>query len=290
MIAKKSILVTGANGLLGRQALEEMKGAYNLHALVHREPENILGGVEYHLIDLASDWSYSSLPHHIDFVIHLAQSSRYREFPDQAINVFRINIQSTALLLDYSRIAGASMFIYASSGGVYGSGRKAFFENEPVEKPGNLDYYLNSKLSSEILVQSYATLMHVTVLRFFFMYGKGQKKSMLIPRLVDNIASGQSISLQGQTGILINPVHVTDACKALQAVLKTKGSAIYNIAGPDVLSLRDICEIIGRLVGKKPKYSWVPEKTSNLIGDISAMSNKLAKPSIHFPDGIIDLI
>ena len=59
------------------------------------------------------------LPSHIDGVLHLAQSHAYRDFPAGAVDMFRVNVASTASLLEYARRAGASRFYLASTGSVY---------------------------------------------------------------------------------------------------------------------------------------------------------------------------
>jgi nucleoside-diphosphate-sugar epimerase len=86
--------------------------------------------------------------------------------------------------------SGVGSFIYTSSGGIYGNGNEPFLENTPIVPFGDLGYYLGSKACGEILVQSYANIFQVNVVRPFFLYGPTQKRDMLIPRLFDNIAKG----------------------------------------------------------------------------------------------------
>ena len=138
------------------------------------------------------------LPAAADVVVHLAQSEHYRDFPAQAMDVFNVNVASTAMLLDWSRRAGVSQFILASSGGVGGAQRSH-------------SYYLASKQSAESLSAGYAALFQVLVTRFFFVYGSGQKRGMLVPRLIDAVQSGDRIPLDGADGPRLNPVHVDDA-------------------------------------------------------------------------------
>lgn len=290
MSESQRILVTGANGLLGRHAVATLRETHEVHAMVHTLPQDALDGVIYHVLDLASDWSTAALPSKIDSVFHLAQSSRFREFPELALDVFRVNVDSTARLLDYARRAGAKRFVFASSGGVYGAGAQAFTENSPIIPHGKLGYYLASKLCSEVLVQNYAQLMGVTILRFFFVYGAGQKRSMLIPRLVDNIFEGRAITLQGNDGIRINPIHVSDAVRSLQSCLELEGSHTFNVAGPDVLSLRELAELIGQAVGKAPVFNCEEVEPKHLVADIEEMQLKLVKPQVGFAEGLKELL
>ncbi|HOM06193.1 MAG TPA: NAD(P)-dependent oxidoreductase [Syntrophales bacterium] len=284
------VLITGADGLLGRNALKALKSDFDIYAIVHKSPVDPLQDVNYLILDLSEHWSISNLPNSIDIVIHLAQSSHFRNFPEKALDIFQVNVASTARLLDFAYRNRVKKFIFASSGGVYGSGRIAFDENAPIMPPEKLGYYLGSKLYGEILVNNYAKFMSVVVLRFFFMYGPGQKRSMLIPRLVDSIKAGVPITMEGKYGIKINPIHVSDATQALVRSLDFTESATINIGGPEVISLRKICDIIGNLLGTRPKYICKDSTPSDLIGDITAMREYLCAPRIRIAEGVKDLL
>ena len=284
------ILITGAGGLLGFHAVNHLMTQHVVHALVHSAPTQPIPGIAYHVIDLAQSGGLEKLPQQMDAVIHLAQSARFREFPDQALDVFNVNVGSTARLLEYARHSGARTFILASSGGVYGAGDEAFKENAAMPQHGLLGYYLGSKLCAEVLAQNYASLLSVSVLRFFFMYGKGQKRSMLVPRLIDNVSAGHSIALQGQDGIRINPIHVSDAVAVLEGCLSLSGSHTFNVAGNEVLSIREIARTIGLAVGREPVFKVEPMVARHLTADIDAMCRELAVPKVNFAQGIRDLL
>ncbi|MDX5337580.1 MAG: NAD(P)-dependent oxidoreductase [Cyclobacteriaceae bacterium] len=280
-----SALVTGANGLLGRQLAKHLSDyGIQVYGLVHQEPEEKIEGVEYLVVDLDSNWSTDSLPIKVDTIVHLAQSAHFREFPEKAMSVFQVNISSTARLLDYGRKVGIKSFVFASSGGVYGFGNQAFHENSALTSPGQLGYYLGSKLAGEVLVQSYAGVFVVNVLRFFFIYGPHQKKGMLMPRLMDSILHHRPISLQGQEGIRINPIHVEDASLATYAAILRTDSAVYNISGPEILSLKTVAHQMGDYLGIEPEFTFVDGEAKDLIGDNSAMKSYLHIPTRKLND------
>lgn len=290
-MTKNKILITGANGLLGKSATEFFSDRAEVFAIVRSVPEHKLPNVNYIAIDLGGNlWGERDLPEDIDVIFHLAQSQKFREFPDEAMDVFNVNIHSTAKLLDYARKADVKKFVYASSGGVYGAGKHAFVENSPITPSGKLGYYLGSKLCSEIIVETYSQIMTVGILRFFFMYGKEQKREMLIPRLVDRIKSGEPISIQGENGISINPIHVSDAVAVLNSMIDLDYSCTMNIGGPDILSIREIAEIIGKELGVEPRFEQMAGDVNNLIGDIGSMKKNLISPKISLKQGIKDLI
>lgn len=284
------ILITGASGLLGSQAVSQLVGKHEIHAVVRRAPAEAVSNVKYYVLDFSKNDSLDELPSKIDVVIHLAQSSRFRDFPEGAADIFDVNVGSTAYLLDYARRSQAQSFILASSGGVYGAGDTAFKENAAIPQPGQLGYYLASKLCAEVLAQNYASLFNVTILRFFFMYGRGQKRSMLLPRLVDNVKLGSPITLQGNDGIRINPIHVSDAANALESCIRLYGSHTFNIAGNEILSIRDIAQSIAMAVGREPVFNIDSNEPRHLIANIEAMEKALSVPKVMFCQGISELL
>jgi nucleoside-diphosphate-sugar epimerase len=113
-------LVTGAAGLLGRAtAIGLADAGVEVHALVRSKEQAFRDDIVFHGTDLSQPLDLKVLPAHVDAVFHLAQAREFRDFPGSAPAVFSINVASTASLLDYAYRAGATNFVYASSGGVY---------------------------------------------------------------------------------------------------------------------------------------------------------------------------
>ena len=289
-MAVKKILITGAGGLVAFHLIPALKDVLQVHATTHRELPEMHSNVSYHPIDFAAPWSTEVLPPRIDAVVHLAQSSRYRDFPDQALDIQQVNVDATARLLDYARRAGAASFIFPSTGGLYGGRDKPYTEVCRILPLDNLNYHFASKLCGEALALCYTTVMRVSVLRPFFIYGRGQRRSMLIPRLVDSVREGRSITLQGTDGIRINPVHVDDAVYLIKACLERSFSGIINLAGPEALTLKHIAEVIGAKLGISPIFEHAPGDPSDLIGDNTLMRSMLDQPLIPFEQGVADVI
>jgi len=287
----KKLIITGASGLIGSNLISLLSGKWEIHALSRKEPVKTNSSLHYHQMDLTKEVDFLQLPDKVDAIIYLAQSEYFRDFPLKAPEIFQVNTVQMLRMLDYARRIGVSRFIYASSGGVYGSSEKSLAEEISIPASGNIGFYLSSKLCSEIVAENYAAYMNIVLLRFFFVYGKGQKRGMLIPRLIDSVKDGYPITLQGKNGIRINPVHVSDAVRAIEEALSLEGCFRINVAGPDILSLREIGDIIGSKVSKQPIYEAdITQQPRNLIGDIGNMKKYLRNPTQHFKDAIIDLI
>lgn len=287
----KKIIVTGATGLIGSHLLKPLATLFEVHAISRLKTNDEIENVKWHQADLNGGFKASTLPTNVEAVIYLAQSESFRDFPDKALDMFEVNTVKLLKMLDYARVAGAKKFVYASSGGVYGVGENGFSEDVTLPANGENGFYLSTKLCSEILAENYKQFMDIVILRFFFVYGKGQKRSMLIPRLVDNIQQGNPISLQGNEGIFLNPIHVSDAVSSVLAALELKGLHKINVAGPEVLSLKRISEIIGDKVGVQPIFRY--DRTNmpgHLIGNIDSMKKLLTSPLCFPLDGFNDAI
>jgi UDP-glucose 4-epimerase len=288
----EQILLTGATGLIGSETLEILgcKGAV-IHTVGRHAPSRPDFNIEHHSVDLSTSWGRSTLPRRINRVIHLAQSEHFRDFPEKSEDVFSVNVSSTLRLLEYARSAGASHFVLASSGGIYGYGDHEFSEDGEISALGDIGFYLGTKLCSEILAQNYTPFMNISILRFFFVYGPKQKRSMLIPRLVDTVRLGRPVMLQGQDGLRINPTHVSDAARAVCHAASLDGNHRINVGGPQAMSLRDVAEVIGGVLGIRPVFEVSSgAQPRHLVGDIAKMTSLLGPPQVLFEQGVRELV
>lgn len=280
----KRILLTGATGLIGKRLTSMLKGMHELSVLGRGEP---VPGVDWIACDLSEPLDTSILPGNVDAVVYLAQPQFFRDFPERANGIFEINVAKVQALLDWACKAGVRQFVLASSGGIYGHGNDAFREEDIVRPSGPLGYYLASKHCAELLTESYADHLCVAVLRFFFVYGPGQRAGMLIPRLIESVRTGRPVILQGQDGVRLNPIFVDDAATAVVRSLALTESHKINIAGSEVLSLRQLAERIGQVVGRAPVFEMQSDaEPRHLVGDTSRMERLLGTAAIALNEGL----
>jgi UDP-glucose 4-epimerase len=283
-MARRICVLTGATGLIG-SALMPLLSDFEVHGIARR-PRGT-SEVTWHAMDLSLPCDVGALPRHADVVVYLAQSEFFREFPEHCLDIYEVNTVNLLRFLDYARKAGVRQFIYASSGGVYGTGDGEMSEEVIIPAHGDLGFYLTTKLCSEIVAQNFTGFFAVAILRFFFVYGRGQRQSMLIPRLIMRVRDGEPIQLQGKDGICINPTHVSDAVRAIVRALDLTTSHTINIGGADVLTMREIGEAIGRALNRQPMFSVNPvQPPKHLTGDISKMCELLGPPQMTFAEGL----
>lgn len=280
------ILITGASGFIGSNLLKLLvKGKNNaIYALTRSKTEDFIN-VKWIKEDFLKMSGFSKLPGEIDCIIHLAQSRDYKDFPGKACDIFNVNSYSTLNLLDYGRKCKIKHFVLASSGGVTGYKNGPIYEKDPLNPS---TFYLNSKCISENLSSFYSDYFSVTVLRYYFVYGGGQRQDAFIPFLINRIKNKLPVYVCGkEEGIKINPIYIDDAVKATLNSIGLKGRNIINIGGKEPASIVQICNIIADILKIQPVFERKNAIQQDLICDIQNMKHLLnVEPKISIKEGI----
>lgn len=278
------VLVTGFNGLLGNMIVAKLE-KLDVEVICIGNPRSMSASKNEVIdIDLANEWDTRKLPTKVDAILHLAQSSEFRNVPQKALDVFNVNVRSTAVLLDYGHRTNVEKFIYTSTGGVYSPSLNKHTETSPLVEYRDLGFYLGSKAAGEICVGSYKSEFVTQIYRPFFIYGARQKANMLLPRLFNNVKNGNPIQLSGSEGIKVNPIYVADAANAVLSGLDQSNDLLVNLAGPDIFSLKQICDLFGEYLCQEPVYQFVDETASNLVADTTSMRSINYQPKMHLRD------
>jgi len=279
------ILITGAAGFIGSHLISTLRGKHELFGLVRPKPAGERpAGVKWLEHDLSQPMDQARLPGRLDAIIHLAQSRHYREFPEQAKNIFDVNINGTFQLLEYARQTSVRCFILASTGGVYGYSYEKFFETDPVNP---LNFYLSSKYTGELLLANYQSYFKTIVFRFFFVYGPGQK-GMLISNLFHKVIHGERITIEGNPGLCINPIYLEDAIRVFEPALDLQASALFNVAGDESVTITTLVRIMEGICRKQASIGYKAVHASgNLLGDNSRIKEVLGiTPKVSLQEGL----
>ncbi len=279
----RRILVTGALGLLGRALVSRLTAAGDdVIALVRPNSLGLLPvsvqGVEIDLRSFQPD-ALAGLGK-LDGVIHLAQSAGWHDFPAAAAATTAVNVAATIALAEAATAAGATRFVYASSGGIYGPSSEPIIETAPLKPSADLGFYLSSKIAAESLLAFFTSRLLVQILRPFFIYGPGQKESFLIPRLVQSVGAGKPIKVAGGRGPQLNPIWVDDAAAAFESALDLTKSVTVNVAGPQVVSLRQIADCLGLYARRQPVFEETGDPPADYVADTSLMAMTVGTPNM----------
>ena len=280
--------MTGVTGLVGNRLAPTLAASHEVIGICRRPPRaNTFTPLS---LDLAREWTARLLPPRIDTVIHLAQADNW-SVPDAALDVFAVNLTSAARLLEYAAGAGATHFVLMSTGGLYGGADQPLTESSPLRLvDGALRYYFETKRAAEAFATLYGDRMAVSILRPFFIYGSGQRVPKLVPRLIESVTHGRAVRIRGGAGAMLNPVHVDDVVKVIEACIVQNHSGVINVAGGQVTSIRDMTLRIAALCGRTATFETEPGNPERFVSDTSLMRELIRAEPIAFDDGIAAVV
>jgi nucleoside-diphosphate-sugar epimerase len=254
-------LVTGTTGFIGCHVLDALQRHYDVVEMNRRERHNAKSHITW---DFCSDLP-SDVPLKLDLLVHCA-SAVASEDEAQAKRYFEPNVVGTKQLLSYARAAGAETFVYLSTGSIYGMCNRPCRE---TDTPTPLDAYASSKADAESIVAAYSSYLRVLTLRLFYPYGPRQQSPKLIPRLVQHIDEGRCVTLNGPAGYpLINPLYIEDLVNWLIVLLDRQATGVFNLAGSETVSIRQLAERLSVLLGRTLHFSFSSAPVGHRIGDI----------------------
>jgi UDP-glucose 4-epimerase len=283
------VLVTGGSGFIGSNLLP---------VLTNRDTENSVFAVVREInkatptnIKLISadlghiGWTKCLPDEQFDMVIHLAQSKHYRDFPVLTDDIFKINVQATVELAQWSIKHGVKRFLFASTGNVYGNSNLVHREEDHCD-PKTM--YGASKFSAEILLKPFSQFIDIVVLRFFGVYGPGQTHAML-PGIIQRFKAGKEITLAENVGVRFNPIYVDDCAEMIYRLMTTVSLSAYeviNIGGEENIDLRQVSSLMENYSGINAVIRLTSERPKALVGSTEKLKQLcLYKQSTPFEIG-----
>lgn len=232
----------------------------------------------------------------VDRVVHLAgrpgvQSSWGPGFTDH----LRHNVQATQRLLEAALDAPVERVVVASSSSVYGNiGSGYVAETRPVSP---VSPYGVTKAAVELLVQAYADRgVPAIALRFFTVYGRGQRPDMALHRIIEAGLGGPPFPRRGDGTQQRDLTHVDDVAAATLRALGADvamGTAI-NVGSGRPVSLTRLTALVEEQLGAavqiyvQERAAGDPQRTA---ADIGLASRVLGwRPQVSLHDGIADQI
>jgi UDP-glucuronate 4-epimerase len=228
-----------------------------------------------------------------DAVIHLAARAGVRPSINNPRAYIETNITGTYNLLEAARAAGTKRFVFASSSSVYGLATKVPF-SEDLPLPQTLSPYAATKLAGEQLCGNFANLhdMRVACLRFFTVYGPGQRPDLAIHKFTDMIERGQAIPKFGDGNTRRDYTYIDDIVQGVLGALKYDGAPfdIFNLGESETTTLNELIDSLESALGKKAVIEQLPEQPGDMprtCADISKARRLLGyDPHTKIADGI----
>lgn len=210
---------------------------------------------------VAGDLVETSLAEHleqVEVIFHLAGRPGVRDSFSLASKYHHDNVEATARLLSAARQArSVRRLVYASSSSVYGDADLPFREDGPTAP---ISPYGQTKLEAERqCLKSSGTDLETVALRYFTVYGPGQRPDMGLRRFAEAALAGQPIHLYGDGTQSRDFTFVDDIVEAtlLAADAPVAGLAV-NVGGGSRITLREVLALLGELTGRAPAIEEEP--------------------------------
>ncbi len=232
----------------------------------------------------------------IDTVIHLAAMAGVRPSIENPLLYEKVNVRGTMNILELMKKYNIKKFVCASSSSVYGNNEKVpFSETDNVDKA--ISPYAATKKSCEIIGHSYHHLYDIDtiMLRFFTVYGPGQRPDLAIHKFTKLIYENKEIPFFGDGETQRDYTYIDDI---IDGVLKaadyvennTDVYEIFNLGESQTISLKEMVATIEKVIGKKAllnKLPMQPGDVNRTFADISKAKKMLGyDPDTKFEDGI----
>lgn len=249
----KKILVTGATGFIGRHLVDALiEQEYQVTCILRKGstarvlPQSPLLSLE--ILDLANIEKdrLGNILNGVDVVFYLAGQLGEYGLPYETYH--RINCEYMLNMLSICDTFGVKQFIYSSTPGVYGFGKRLC--NESTSYAPRNDYE-RSKVEGERGIIHFCKNFNVsyTIIRPDFVYGPGDLRRI---KLYKNIQNKRFIlTTSGQN--YLHPTYIADVIQGFLISIDKPSALnqIFNIAAMNDITVIDYLSIIANLVNSK---------------------------------------
>ena len=266
------VLVTGANGFVGRQLCRLLTHRnYTVRAALRNDPGTFLDAAEYAVVgEIGSATEWTAALADVNCVVHGAARAHVMEEPPGQSHVYmETNAHGTARLAEASAAAGIRRLIYLSSIKVNGerSGAAPFSRDDA---PNPSDPYALSKWVGEMRLRDIAagTAMETATVRSPLVYGPEVRANFLrLMRLID-----RQIPLP--LGRIVNArslVSVWNLCDLIERLLRgpIPEQAVFMVSDGTDLSTPDLVRQIGGSMRRRVVLLPIPVSMLRALADLT---------------------
>lgn len=241
--------------LLGRADYRLVEGDIRDQALV----EGLFAG---RLLDPHRDAGWGGF----DGVVHLAARAGVRPSLKEPILYEDVNCIGTLRLLEAARHHGPRNFVFGSSSSVYGINEKVpFSEEDRIDLP--ISPYATTKRTGELLCFNYSHLygLRTSCLRFFTVYGPGQRPEMAIHKFTALLARGEKIPMYGTGDSRRDYTYIDDIVDGIVAAYDLAPAfEIFNLGGAETTRLVDLVHWLAEELAVEPTIEYLPDQPGDV--------------------------
>ena len=256
------IMVTGANGFIGKRLVNEfLNKGWHIIA-VCRDLERLkeinhhnLKVIQYDLED--SIEVLNNKIESVDVICHLAALiPRDLEDNKLAEKCYNVNSLGTLKLMEFGISKNIKRFIYYSSGNAYDYSDNPVNEDFKMYPSKKATYYLASKLIGELYVEHFRVkkMLNATIFRPSSVYGYGMNQNEFIYKSIEKLSNNLEIEIQNDDIYKTDFVYVEDIIKATSLSIERNIDGIFNLGSGNHYSLRSVAKIIANILGKQIEH------------------------------------
>jgi UDP-glucuronate 4-epimerase len=228
----------------------------------------------------------------VDVIVHMAAKAGVRPSIENPLAYQQSNVIGLQNMLDFAKAKSTRQFVFASSSSVYGINDHFPWKEDEQLMP--VSPYAMTKLAGEMLGHVYSKLFGIRfiALRFFTVYGPGQRPDLAIHKFIKAIICNKPITMYGNGSSSRDYTYVDDIIRGvINAVQFTnKDFEIINLGNNYAVSLKALIELIEQVTGKKAIIANMPEQPGDVpktFADISKARNLLGyNPETDLKEGL----
>ncbi|MFZ1785140.1 MAG: NAD-dependent epimerase/dehydratase family protein [Ferruginibacter sp.] len=232
----------------------------------------------------------------ISAIIHLAAKAGVRPSIEDPAGYIKANIDGTQKVHEFMLARAIGKLIFASSSSVYGNNKKTpFSEEDSVDNP--ISPYAFTKKAGELMNYTFHHLYHIDIinLRFFTVYGPGQRPDLAIHKFVKKIARNEPLVLFGDGQTARDYTYVDDTVSGIYSALEycLNNTGLYttvNLGNSSPVTLHELVDVIYTAMGKEQQTIHEPMQPGDVditFADISKAEQLFNyKPATRLAEGI----
>lgn len=292
----KKVLVTGATGFIGRQALPALlRRGYEVHAITEDQPLPEPGGVHWHKVDLLDEAAVCSMAKQAqpEQLLHFAWYVEPGKYTNSPRNLDWVG--ASLQLLRCLGEQGLKRAVLAGTCMEYDWRYEHLAERNTPIAPSTL--YGACKNAVRLVLDKYGETCGFSAAwgRIFFLYGPHEYPNRLVSAVIRALLSGQEAKCTHGKQIR-DFMHVEDVGDAFAALLDSEVTGPVNIACGTPVTIRHVVETIGRLVGRSEllRFGAYPERENDpdvLTADVGRLHDEVGwSPRFDLESGLAETI
>jgi len=202
----------------------------------------------------------------VDAIVHIAAKAGVRPSILDPLSYQQTNIIGLQNLLDFAKEKNIRQFVFASSSSVYGL--NDHFPWKEDEKLLPISPYAMTKLAGEMLGHVYHKLYNIRfiALRFFTVYGPGQRPDLAIHKFTKAILKREPVTMYGDGSTSRDYTYIDDIVQGIISAMGYSASnfEIINLGNNYTVSLKELISAIEEVTEKKA----VIEQMADQPGDV----------------------